>query len=254
MTNVDQTTTRLRLDATLDSLAVTFRGMTAQPDESNCVCHWGSPEDLAQLKVSGAELDADLLRRTWQASDWKDHASVLRRILPQFATALVNGLVKPLSGMEKVGHSFARGDWQQWPTEQADAVWEFLHAWWAHTLTDPDPAVSAHEVFAVTAEATATLTPWLNTWEALTHPVADQRLAEAAAHWEYDLLIDQLPWTARVDTAEMMRAELTAWLVEHAPARLRSHGVPEQLLHRIRLLDLTGPARWEDPHWSYYRD
>jgi hypothetical protein len=38
---------------------------------------------------------------------------------------------------------FALGHWQQWPAEQAAAVEEFLHAWWAHTLTDPDPAVPA---------------------------------------------------------------------------------------------------------------
>ncbi|MFJ4867533.1 hypothetical protein [Streptomyces sp. NPDC088757] len=27
----------------------------------------------------------------------------------------------------------------------------------------------------------------------------------------------------------------------------------EGLLHRVRLMDLTGPARWEDPHWPGYR-
>ena len=106
----------------------------------------------------------------------------------------------------------------------------------------------AYEVLALSAEASATLSPWLNTWAALTHPVADQRLAEAAAHWEYDLLGDRLPWETWEDEEET-RAELTAWLVRHAPARLRAHGVPEELLHRIRLLGLSGPARWEDPHW-----
>ncbi|MFD9034518.1 hypothetical protein ACFVZW_25780 [Streptomyces sp. NPDC059567] len=233
-------------------MAVTFRGMTAHPDESNCECHWGSAEELAQLKVPDAELDLDLLRRTWQAIDWSDHASVLRRILPQLASALVSGLVEPVFGLEDVGRSFAVGHWQQWPAEQAAAVEEFLQAWWAHTLTDQDPAVPACDLLVLMAEATGTLRPWLSTWEALRDPVADRHLAEAAAHWEYDLLGDQLPWHAW-ENEEEMRAELTAWLVRHAPARLRAHGASEDLLHRIRLLGVTGLDRWEDPHWPGHR-
>ena len=61
---------------------------------------------------------------------------------------------------------------------------EFLEAWWVHSLTDPDPAVPVCEVFALCAEASGTLSPWLRTWEALTHPMADQRLAEAVARWD----------------------------------------------------------------------
>ena len=226
--------------------------MTARSDEYNCDCHWGSAEDLAQLKSPEVELSPDLLRRTWQAPDWSDHSSVLRRIMPQFAAALASGQVEPLFGMEEAGRSFARGHWQQWPAGQTAAVWEFLHTWWAHTLTDPHPAVPAYEVLALCAEASATIRPWLNTWGALTHPVADQHLAEAATHWEYDLLGDQLPWDAWENEDET-RAELTAWLVRHAPARLRSQGSSGELLHRIRLLGLTGPARWEDPHWPDHK-
>ena len=58
----------------------------------------GSAEELAQLKVPDVELDPDLLCRTWRASDWDDHASVLRRILPQLATVLVKGLVETYWG------------------------------------------------------------------------------------------------------------------------------------------------------------
>ncbi|WP_433247791.1 hypothetical protein ACQPYK_47650 [Streptosporangium sp. CA-135522] len=254
MTSLDQRSARLRLDAALNRMAVTFRGMTARPDERNCECHWGSAEDLAQLKVPDVELDPDLLRRTWEAVDWDDHASVLRRILPQFSTALVCGLVEALFGMDEVGHSFARGRWRQWPAEQAAAVREFLYAWWTHTLTDPDPAVPAHEVLALCAEASATLSPWLHVWEAQKHTVADQHLVEAAARWEYDLLGDQLPWeTWNREDQEETCTELTAWLIRHVPTRLHAQNAPEELLHRIRLLGLVGPARWEDPHWPGHR-
>jgi hypothetical protein len=252
MMNLDRSRARLRLGVAVDGLAVTFRGMTAHPDEHNCECHWGSAEDLARLKVADRELDPDLLRRAWEAIDWSDHASVLRRILPQFATALVGGRIEPLFGMETVGRAFALGHWQRWPAEQAAAVEEFLHAWWAHTLTDQEPAVPAYEVLILSAEASGALSPWLDTWEALAGPAADQHLAEAATQWEYDLLGDQLPWDAW-ENGQKMRAELTAWLFRHAPTRLRAIGVSEELLHRIRLLGVTGSDRWEDPHWSGHR-
>ncbi|MCZ4122811.1 hypothetical protein [Streptomyces sp. H39-S7] len=252
MLTLDQSHARLRLDAALDGLAATFRGMTAHPDEINCDCHWGSAEDVAQLKVADTELDPDLLRRTWQATDWSDQASVLRRILPQFATALVSGLIESTFGMETVGRSFILGRWQQWPPEQAAAVEEFLHAWWTYTLTDPEPAIPAYEVLILGAEASGALSPWLRTWEAMTGPAADQHLVEAATRWECDLLNDELPWEAW-ENGEQMRAELTVWLLRHAPARLRAIGASEELLHRIRLLGVTGPDRWGDPHWADHR-
>ncbi|MEV6791714.1 hypothetical protein AB0M87_06880 [Streptomyces sp. NPDC051320] len=253
---LDATAARGHLDAALERLVVIFRGMTARADEHNCECHWGSAEELALLKIPDVELDPDLLRRTWDAPDWSDHGAVLRRILPQFATALAAGRVRPPVGMEWAGLSFSRGRWQQWPTEQAHAVREFLAAWWVHSLTEPEPAVPAHEVLVVCAEASATLSPWLALWEELAHPVADRCLAEAVDRWNYDLLADELPWWAR-QNEDMMREELTAWLVRHAPDRLgqdlRAHGATEELRHRIRLLGLTGPARWDDPHWPNYR-
>ncbi|MGV9348718.1 hypothetical protein ACWDSD_28670 [Streptomyces spiralis] len=250
--NLPDGPSRLRLDRAMDSLAVTFRGMTARSDETQCDCHWGSEEELALLKTPDVELDPDLLDRTWRAPDWTDHGAVLRRILPQFARALVGGLVEPLFGMDEVGLSFTRGHWQQWPAHQSAAVSEFLRAWWAHSLIEPDPAVPVYEVLALCAEASSVLGPWLGTWEALDHPVADRHLAEAAAHWEYDLLGDQLPWDTWHD-ADALRTELAGWLVRHAPARLRAQGAPEELLHRIRLIGLTGLARWEDPHWPGHR-
>ncbi|MEH0424074.1 hypothetical protein [Streptomyces sp. B21-083] len=253
-TNVDNTPlpapAQLRLDRALDSLAVTFRGSTAHADEVQCDCHWGEPEELALLKVPDVELDPDLLYRTWHACDWADHGAVLRRVLPQFARALAGGLVEP-HRIHEVGRSFAKGKWHRWPVHQSAVVWEFLHAWWALNLTDPDPVAPVYELLELCAEASGTVGPWLTVWEALDHPVADRHLAEAATRWECDLLRDELPWRMwEDDNADEMRTELAAWLVRHAPARLRSQDAATvELLHRVRLIGLTGPARWEDPHW-----
>ncbi|MEE4489420.1 hypothetical protein [Streptomyces sp. BE230] len=238
---------RLRLDAALDHLSVTFAGMTARPDEYNCECHWGGPEELAQLRTPDTELDPDLLRRTWQATDWTDHGAVLRRILPQFARTLAGGLDR--AWPSDAGRSFALGRWQEWPDAQAGAVREFLHAWWACTLADPRPVVPVHDVLTVVTEASATIGPWLAVWKTLTGFPADEHLAGLVAEWEWELIGDQLPWHAW-DHEEEIRDELTAWLVRHAPARLRSHGAPEELLNRIRLLGLDGADRWEDPGWD----
>ncbi|MGJ3558166.1 hypothetical protein ACR6C2_01270 [Streptomyces sp. INA 01156] len=241
---------RRRLSAALDNLSVTFRGMTAHPDERNCECHWGSPEELSLLKTPDVELEPDLLRRTWQAIDWIDHAAVLRRILPQFARVLVSGRAEPLFGLEEAGYSFARGRWQHWPDEHADPVREFLHAWWAQSLTDPDAAVPAHQVFAMCAEASGTLGPWLADWEEQTGYLSNRRLAEAAAEWEYALLGDSLPWSVGwyEHDEEEMRAELVAWLLGHAAVRLCESGASADLQHWIRRLGLTGEDRWTDPH------
>ncbi|MET7364331.1 hypothetical protein ABZS61_00625 [Streptomyces sp. NPDC005566] len=249
MTPADRTAPRLRLDAALDGLATTFRGMTAVPDEDNCECHWGSAEDLARLKTPDVELDPDLLRRTWQASDWRDHGAVLRRILPRFAADLVGGQV-PLFDMVDAGRSFGRGYWWRWPADQAASVREFLHAWWSDSLTAPDAAVPAYELLALCAEASGTVTPWLAVWDATAHPAADRQLAEAVDLWGLDLLCDRLPWSAWEHDEEKL-GELGAWLIRHAPARLVSQGASEELHHVIRLLGLTESARWEDPHWPW---
>ncbi|MFG3199105.1 hypothetical protein ACGFYT_23550 [Streptomyces sp. NPDC048208] len=248
MTNLDDTPARARLDRALDDLAVTFHGMTARADETQCVCHWGSADELALLKVPDLELDPDLLRRTWRAPDWGDHGAVLRRVLPQFARALVGGAV-PVYATGEVGESFARSGWHRWPLRQRASVREFLHAWWTHSLTDPAPTIPAHALLTLCTEASATLTPWLAAWEALDHPTADRHLAEAATLWARDLLTDDLPWPTWHDE-DALRTELVTWLARHAPARLQAH---DALLHRIRLASLPTPARWDDPHWRAHR-
>lgn len=237
------------LDAALNRLAETFRGMTARADETNCECHWGSAEELASLKVPDVELDPDLLGRTWQAPDWDDHASVMRRVLPQLATALVTGGVEDYFLVD-VGDSLARARWQQWPAEQVDAVRDFLHAWWAHCLTGSDPPAPVHEAFALCTEASGTVGPWLTSWEGTLHPLADQRLAEALAQWDFYLLEETLPWST-MDNEEQKRRDLTVWLLRHAPSRLGSHNDSDHLRNVLRLMAIPGLTRFDDPRWPF---
>ncbi|MGN9786910.1 hypothetical protein ACTMTF_36190 [Nonomuraea sp. ZG12] len=237
------------LDTALADLIATFRGMTAHPDEHYCECRWSKGEGLALLRTPDTWLQPRLLWRMWWSPDWDDHAAVLRRILPQLAYSLVKGWVEPIGDMSEVGRSLAFGDWQQWPAEQAAAVRGFLHSWWEHSLTTPDIAVPAYEVLTLCVEASGTFTPWLDAWEPLSDPVADRRLAEIVARWGPDLLENQFPWHTRNDE-QAQHAELTTWLVRHAPARLRAADTPDQLLQWVRLLGLPEPARWDDPYWD----
>ncbi|MFJ2746064.1 hypothetical protein ACIO3O_41115 [Streptomyces sp. NPDC087440] len=254
-----------RLTHALDQLALVFRGMTAPDHADQCTCHWGSEEELALLKVPDVELDPDLLRRTWQTVGWLDaHDGVLRRILPQLCRALAEGTVETfLDSYDEVGRCFAVSTWQQWPAAQRDAIREFLHAWWEQALTAPETdsetdseaahGPPAHAVLVGCVEATGTLTPWLAAWEDRDDDISARHLARAVEHWAYDLLCDVLPWPtwAEDEEAEALRAELTGWLLRCAPPRLRRVHAPDTLLHQVRLMGLTGLARWEDPHWPY---
>ncbi|MFJ3831647.1 hypothetical protein ACIPWI_27290 [Streptomyces sp. NPDC090046] len=248
---------RARLDRALGQLGVTFRGMTARADETQCDCHWGSPEELALLKLPGTDLDLDLLHRTWSAPDWNDHGAVLRRVLPQFARELTGGLGEYAWDIGNVGNSFHRAAWQQWPAQQSAVVREFLHAWWAHTLLTRDPAVPAHELLPLCAEASGAIGPWLAVWRDLRHPVADQHLTSTVDAWEHDLLEDSLPWRSWLvwsdEEAEEIRTELTAWLAREAPERLRAAGARAELRHAVCLLGLPHATRWKDLHAPHHR-
>ncbi|MFB6720027.1 hypothetical protein ACFCV3_07700 [Kribbella sp. NPDC056345] len=246
MTNPPAPTT---LDDALKRVARAFRGMTARADEMNCECHWGSAEELASLKVPDVELEPDLLRRTWQAPDWSDHAAILRRIMPQLTAALANGAVSDYD-LRDLGYSFSRGNWQQWPAEQAEAVLGFLQAWWAHCLTAATAPAPAHEALALCVEASGSAGPWLASWESIRHPMADQRLAETIAQWDFDLLQDDMFWWT-MDDQEGKRQELTTWLLRHAPSRIGDHGDPAHLRNVLRLLAIPGLARYDDPHWPF---
>ncbi|MFE7561472.1 hypothetical protein [Kitasatospora sp. NPDC057500] len=252
MTDTQARRAEIRLGAALEGLAVACHGATAHPGEHNCECHWGGADELALLKVPGVRLDPDLLRRTWQAPDWSDHGSVLRRILPQLAGALVDGRSESFRHRDGIGESLARGRWQEWPLHQAAAVREFLHAFWAYGLLTPAPTPTpfahAHRTLVLCVEASGELSPWLRAWDALEHPVADRNLVEAADSWCYDLLGEELPWNTRHDRAGLLTA-LTSWLTGHAAARPAARGAPDQLLQHLRLLGLPLPDRWDDPHW-----
>ncbi|MFF8288629.1 hypothetical protein ACF068_05255 [Streptomyces sp. NPDC016309] len=230
------------LEAALHRVRRAFAGMTARPDESNCPCHWGSEEELRLLKTPDVPLDPDLLHRTWSAPDWRDHAAVTRRVLPQFAEALAAGECDEAG---RAGRSLAMAGWRTWP--EAPVVRAFLDAWWARTLERDAPPRPAYDVFETCVVASGSVTPWLAAWSRRTDPTADRHLLAAARWWVDDLERDEYPsydvhWD---DDEEELARELSAWLGRHAPARLAALGAEPALVDRLTMLGV--PSEWRRP-------
>lgn len=252
------TASDVRLRSACDEIRTVFGGMVAHPEETNCACHWGGPEELALLKTPDVPLEPSLLYRTWSAPDWSHHPAVIRRILPQLTQVMLTG---GAADQNQIGWALARAGWQAWPVAQSGALSRFLSAWWAHILGAPYPArtertvrtaqtaQTAHKAFATCATASATVTPWLARWATRRGPAADQHLLDAVECWIDDLEIDDLPsdWWYRDDNKSAVVVELNRWLAEHAPARLASRGADPALIDRVRKLGLPMEARWDDP-------
>ncbi|HEY3514441.1 MULTISPECIES: hypothetical protein [Kribbella] len=86
--------------------------------------------------------------------------------------------------------------------------------------------------------------------EAVRHPLADQRLAEALTQWDFHLLQDMLPWSTLAHEEEKRR-DLTTWLLRVAPSRLGNNGDADHLRNVLRLMAITGLARFDDPRWPF---
>ncbi|MBO1331911.1 hypothetical protein [Streptomyces sp. VRA16 Mangrove soil] len=256
-TTTPRTTPRTaRLTAALDRIGEVFGGMTASPDETGCTfCY--APEDIALLRQPDVPLPEDLLRSFFHEvpDHFDDHAAVLRRLLPQFTRWLADGSEAGSLGYGPCG--LGRTRWPEtWPRLQADAVREFIDAWWDDLLSaGPDARYDIDDAFSYAACMGGTITPLLERWsrDPLGGP-ADRALASACAHWDTDLLEDDYGlsvflWWQWFDRPEPV-AEFQTWLVEHAPARLRAGGADEDLITRIGLLALPYDARWADPHWE----
>ena len=232
------------LAAALADIDTVFNGF-ASPHETGCrLCHL--PEETAYLRTPYTRVPPDVLRMyAFEGSDhFDDHTAAMRRLLPQIAHALTDGT---LDGVGWGYLGLSRVAWRSWPAEQAAAVETFLYAWWQDVLTTPDPPYPVHDVFETCAMVLGSLTPLLDRWEP--GPVADAHLASCVSHWSYEVVPDPSPFSWWVpDDEPAVVAEHQAWLIEHAPARLRAVGEAD-LAMRAELLALPYAERWGHPYW-----
>lgn len=216
-----------RIDAVFDGFA--------NPRESGCgYCH-GS--ETGYLRTPSVPLPPDTLSMfLYEVPDhFDDHATAMRRLLPQGARALADGT---LGAIAYSGHGLARVDWHSWPAEQAAAVEAFLHAWWQDAVTTPEPPYPVDDIFDTCVTIARTVTPFLQAWPRGTAP--DAHLAHCADVWLYELLSDGTPFSWWYDdSAERGLAELRAWLSGPGAARLHAQGETD-LATRAELLTPTG--------------
>jgi hypothetical protein len=232
------------LTAALADLDTVFNGFSS-PDETPCpMCHL--PEETAYLRTPYTRVPVDVLNRYLYEvpGHFDDHTAAMRRLLPQGARALV------LGELDSVGwghHGLSGVDWRTWPAEQAAAVEAFVLAWWEDVLTTPEPPYPVKDVFETCAAVLRGVTALLDRWRP--GPVADAHLRDCVEWWMDDLLLDQSPLHWFVHGRETALPELRAWLVHHAPARLRALGEPG-LATRAELLALPYEDRWTHPYWE----
>ena len=176
----------------------------------------------------------------------------MRRILPQLAEQLATGRFAGLDAYELTG--LGPSGWRAWPDEQTGAVWAFLEAWWAGTVTSEAPPYPVLDVFEACVTASSTVAPYLAVWAGQPPggPAA-RHLTDCAEEWIDDLLGDVMPsvfrWWCDHSRDESL-AELQAWVAEHAPGRLRARGADPMLVFRTGLPALPYEQRWTDQVWA----
>ncbi|MFE5920335.1 hypothetical protein [Streptomyces sp. NPDC056468] len=233
------------LDAALADIDTVFNGF-ASLTEAGCERCF-RPEETAYLRTPYTRVPADLVGRFFfkAPGHFEDHAAAVRRLLPQAAHAMAEGTLDGIGW----GHpGLSRVDWRGWPAHQAAAVEAFVHAWWQHVLTAPEPPYPVADVFETCAMILGTVTPLLDRWDS--RPVADAHLAVCSTRWLHELDFDAAPfgWWDLDDEAAVV-AELQSWLAGHAPARLRAQGETD-LATRAALLALPYDERWAHPYWT----
>ncbi|MFF5481188.1 hypothetical protein ACFY5C_28225 [Streptomyces sp. NPDC012935] len=233
------------LDAALADIDTVFNGF-ASPGETGCERCF-RPEETAYLRTPYTRVPAELVGRFFfkVPDHFEDHAAVMRRLLPQAAHATAEGT---LDGIGRGNPGLSRVDWRAWPAQQAAAVEAFVHAWWQHVLTTPEPPYPVHDVFETCAMILGAMAPLLDEWDV--HPIADAHLVRCADTWLYDLITDHSPfhWWYH-DDAEPVIAEIQSWLARNAPSRLRAANEPD-LATRAELLALPYDERWAHPYWT----
>jgi hypothetical protein len=229
----------------LADLDAVFDGF-ANPRESGCgYCH--GEQEIAYLRTPSVPLPLNSLGMfLYEVPDhFDDHATAMRRLLPQGARALVDG---SLGSLSHGGHGLTRVAWRSWPADQAAAVEAFLHAWWQEALTTPQPPYEIEDIFDTCVTIARTVTPFLDAWPR--GPAPDAHLARCADLWLYELLSDASPFSWWYDdTAERGLADLRAWLSGPGASRLRDQG-EHDLATRAQLLALPFDERWAHPYWE----
>jgi hypothetical protein len=143
-----------------------------------------------------------------------------------------------------MARKFGEAQWREWPEHEREAVSEFCEAWFATVLTaSASPAVV--DVLPFVAVMYGEVAHWLDRWAATPGPRADHQLAHLAAWWLPDLLGGQLDVSFSGELPDIS-AELSAWLVAQAPARLSEGDMEPTDAYLLSQLPLPEDQRYRD--------
>ncbi len=115
----------------------------------------------------------------------------------------------------------ADAHWTEWPTEERQAVRQFLDVFWLHHLSIPlEPVGDDHipTVLGGLAEACGTVSKYLAAWETLPGENAALHLARFV-----DQVADEVTTTHAIrlwSESDQVSRELVAWLTSDAPDRI----------------------------------
>ncbi|MEU9290910.1 hypothetical protein AB0D57_41375 [Streptomyces sp. NPDC048275] len=229
---------RARLDAAVARVRFVFAGMRVLSQEPACP-HCYTSDELALLRTPDAVLPDSLMRHFFHESPGliDNFDEVVRRLLPQFAAYLAGGR---FSGMGYAQSGLGRVDWRNWPRGQAEAIEEFIEAWWLDFLRDDSSPHAVADVLEVASDMAGRVTPLLALWAAEPRGGRADALLECFVESRLDDLLQDDPtvlgfWCDRQDLV----AELQQWLVDHAVDRLTEYGTDDDTI--IELLHLTLP-------------
>ncbi|MBD5787888.1 hypothetical protein IF650_17145 [Cellulosimicrobium terreum] len=226
-----------RLRAALAEIDLAFGASVCSPD--NVCLHCYAEPDVAPLAVPGAVIDDSTLVSLMHKhpTSVTDHAALVRRLLPQIAHGFADGTVEATWPAQ---HCLARGDWREWPYEEARVVRRFVEAWWLDRVTTPRAGSSAP--FETYAAILGDLPTALASWPE--HPVADAYLADASSRWVDDLIADENPLWLSDDDDDEVCAVLRRWYLDTAADRLDRFGATA-LAASARTLALPPDERFE---------
>ena len=213
------------LDAALSRLTalIELEPATAVDGCTHCL----AAHELAALSGPAEAVPDDLV--AYVAGDvpsmWGDFGTLYRRLTPRILTLLMRGELHVDESL--VGLNLARADWRSWPNGQALALQDVFTAWWSTVLASPAAIPTVDQALELLLGATGTITLWLDIW-------ADTRTTSADLHLE-DLIQN---WTPYLVTGPLLlgfnddfdvTAEVTAWMLEHGPARVTDEDAWEWL-------------------------
>ena len=231
-----------RLATALAGLESAFGPRRDRIDPVEACDHCFDPGDLLVLAGPIQDIPDRLFSRA--VSKWGTttdaNVPLWRRLAPRILQQLVERRLHIDETL--IARKFGEADWQGWPAQERTAVTELCEAWFQAALTEPH-GPNAVDVLPFVAVMYRDLSHWLAVWSATPGERADEQFAVLASWWLPDLLNGELDLSFSGELPDVA-AEMTAWLLVHAPTRLRDGDLNTADAYRLTQLALPDDQRW----------